>query len=39
VTERLVEWTVFTLVFSALFVFKWCVLLAMAVVITAITVK
>jgi hypothetical protein len=39
VTERLVEWTVFTLVFSALFVFKWCVLLVMAVVITAITVK
>ena len=38
-TVKLFEWTVFTLVFSALFVFKWVAVLIIAVVITALTVE
>lgn len=38
-TMRLFEWSVYALLFSALFFFKWTALLLLAVVVTALTLE
>jgi hypothetical protein len=37
--EKVVEWTTFVVLFSAMFVIKWMAIFFMAVVITAFTLK
>ena len=37
--EKVVGWTTFVVLFSALFVIKWTVIFFMAIVITALTLK
>jgi hypothetical protein len=39
ITEKLIEWMTFVLIFSAAFYVKWMIIFVMAVIITALTVK